>query len=322
MSGSRTQRVLGWCWLGLRCARLVLVLPAQLRRSSAGSQRLVEAYDRTVGPIVRRHVSSRSRAEGFDHRLLGWAVQGGYLVDSYAQMVGRMDADEVAVVAASFMRLYDDLLEQDGRRLVGARLADLFAGAEVPMDGEVEAIVAELFTWLDRDVSQANRDLLYGRLADLHSLQLEVVDAQSRRDPDEVLELTIRKGGAAMVILGGLVNRQLDRVEVAALDRLGGLLQLIDDYDDQFEDSAVLTSANWAHVPFGALAAELRPVARQLLDLHGSKKARPFIDGLYSWLVLVGFRRLLDRFIRRRSIPTSVPEAGLAMLTYRKQHLR
>lgn len=322
MNVSRRQRALAWCWLGLRCARLVVVLPVQLRRTSTGSQRLVAAYRRTVAPVIQQRATSPARGDEIDARLLGWAVQGGYLIQSYARVIGQTDAEEIAAVAASFMRLYDDLLERPERAVVGKRLDDLFAGSEVTAEGDIEAIVADLFRWLDGKVSPENDDLLHARLSALHHAQLEVVDEANRRDETEILELTLAKGGAAMLILGGLVNPRLGEADVAVLERLGGVLQLIDDYDDTFEDRDILTSANALHIPYGVLAAELRAVSRGLLDLYGARPARPFIDGLYSWLVLVGIRRVLDRFVRRWAPPTSVPRSGLTMVTFRKQHIR
>lgn len=322
MSASRRQRLLAWCWLGLRCARLVILLPGQLHRTSTGSQRLVAAYRRTVAPVIQQRATSPFRRDELDARLLGWAVQGGYLIQSYARVISQTDAEDTAAVAASVMRLYDDLLEQPERAMIGKRLSDLFAGSEVTTDGEIEAIVADLFHWLEGKVSPENRDLLNARLSALHHVQLQVVDKTSRRDDTEILKLTLAKGGAAMVILGGLVNPRLGGADVAVLERLGGVLQLIDDFDDTFEDRKVLTSANSLQVPYGALTAELRAVSRDLLDLYGPRRVRPFIDGLYSWLVLVGMRRVLDRFVRRWAPPTSVPQTGLTMVTFRKQHIR
>lgn len=322
MSASRGQRLLAWCWLGLRCARLVVVSPVQLRRAATGSRRLIAAYGRTVEPVVDCRVTSPARRRELAARLLGWAVQGGYLMQSYAAVIGQTDSEETAAVAASFMRLYDDLLDEPEHAMVGRRLGELFAGQEIATDGDVEAIVADLFRWLDGRVSPANHDLLYAHLSVLHETQLAVVDESSRVDDAEIVGLTLKKGGAAMVILGGMVNPRLGDADVAVLRRLGGVLQLIDDFDDTFEDGDVLTSANSAHVSYGALAVELRAVSRSLLDLYGARTARPFIDGLYSWLVLVGIRRVLDRSVRRLATPTSVPRTGLGMVTVRKQHIR
>src|SRR5437763_3501685 len=119
MSASRRERLLAWCWLGLRCARLVAVLPVQLRRTATGSQRLVAAYRRTVAPVIQQTATSPARRKELDARLLGWAVQGGYLIQSYARVIGQSEAEDTAAVAASFMRLYDDLLEQPERAMIG-----------------------------------------------------------------------------------------------------------------------------------------------------------------------------------------------------------
>src|SRR5258708_27004196 len=107
MSASRPQRLLAWCWLLLRCTRLLVVLPIQLWRTWRIGRRLGRAYERTVAPIVVGRINASSRATEVNARLSGWALQGGYLVESYARLIGRPDVADNAAVAASFTRLYD-----------------------------------------------------------------------------------------------------------------------------------------------------------------------------------------------------------------------
>jgi hypothetical protein len=272
--------------------------------------------------MVRQRIGTSARQKEIEDRLAGWALQGGYLVDSYARLVGRRHAEDVAVVASSFTRLYDDVLDERQDGLLGERLARLFAGEEVEPASDIEWILGDLFRWLAARVPAYHEATLYAHLRELHRLQLEAVDAESEWSREQIVQLTTRKGGAGMAILGGLVNPRVEADEFAVLYQLGGLLQLIDDFDDAFEDQAVLTSANWSHVPFGALAAELRSVSRELIRLHGARRAGTFVDGLYNWLVLVGLRRILDRARRFDGRLVVVPRRSLAMITLRKQHIR
>lgn len=321
MTATRAARLRGWWWLGLRCARLLILLPVQLWRTWEGGRRLIAAYRRTVAPMTSERIDDLASLESLDLRLSGWALQGGYLIDSYARMIGKQDVEDVAVVAASFTRLYDDLLEEDASGTLGERVEQLFAGQESKPTSETEALASDLFRWLTARVPPEHADELYERLGELHRLQLEEVAAGSGRDRAEILRLTVEKGGAGMSILGGLVNPAVDAREFALLHRLGGWLQLVDDFDDVFEDQGVLTSSNWTQVSYGSLAAELHDLSQDLGTLYGTR-ARPFVDGLYNWLVLVGARRVLDRVRRFDGKLAKVPSRRLAMIALRKQHIR
>jgi hypothetical protein len=138
MSASRGERALAWCWLGIRCARLLAALPFQLWRVWRGSRRLMIAYRSTVEPMIAARVTVHEREAEVRDRLAGWALQGGYLVDSYARVLGRCDAAELAVVAGSFTRLYDDVLDEGWDAGIGARLACLFDGDEVLAHSDIE----------------------------------------------------------------------------------------------------------------------------------------------------------------------------------------
>jgi len=280
------------------------------------------AYRSTVEPMIAARVTVREREAEVRDRLAGWALQGGYLVDSYARVLGRCDAAELAVVAGSFTRLYDDVLDEGWDAGIGERLARLFDGDEVLAHSDIEWLAGDLFRWLASRVPEPHGEMLYERLRELHGLQLERADAASQPTCEEVAQLAVRKGGAAMAILGGLVSPHADARELGVLCRLGGVLQLIDDYDDAFEDEGVCTSANWSRVPFGTLAAELRIASREIVRLHGRRRAAAFVDGLHCWLVLVGLRRLHDRVRAVAAGPVAAPRSGVAMIAARKPHIR
>jgi hypothetical protein len=90
-------------------ARLLVVLPLQLPGTLEECRRLRVAYRRTVGPFVRVRVSPSLRRAEIDDRLAGWVLQGGYLVESYARLVGVSGVEDVAVVLGSLLRRLDSL---------------------------------------------------------------------------------------------------------------------------------------------------------------------------------------------------------------------
>jgi len=322
MTATRPERVAAWCWLGLRCARLLVVLPLQLWRTWVGSRLLLTAFRRTVVPMVQTRISRAPRQREVEQRLSGWALQGGYLICSYARMIGRRDVDDLAVVAASFTRLYDDLLDERGGAHLGERLAQLFASKEVTPESDLEALVGDQFRWLEARLPASTAVTVRAHLGELHAIQTKSVHTGSAWDPEAIVQLTLAKGGAGMAILGGLLDPDANASDFAVLHQLGGVLQLIDDYDDAFEDKAVLTSAACGHVSFGRIAGELRRVSRSLADQYGDRPARSFVDGLCNWLVLVGLRHVLDRLRGLDEATPGVPRRRLAMITSRKEHVQ
>jgi hypothetical protein len=302
-----------------------VVVPLQLSSTLEECRRLTAAYRRTVLPVVGERVGPSQRRAEIEDRLAGWALQGGYLVESYARLARLSDVEDVAVVLGSLLRIYDDVLDErhDGI-LVGGRLTRLFAGDEIAPESDVEWIVVDLFRWLAPRVPATSREAVLAYLGELHALQLEGLVADPGRRPDEIVQHAIEKGGAAMVILAGSVNPCVVAGEVAVLRRLGALLQLVDDYDDAEEDRPMITSARSGLVAFGTLVAELRAVSRDIADCYGSTRAQRFVDRLCVWLVVIGLRRTLDRARpRRRDVELAPPpRRALAMISLRKGHIR
>jgi hypothetical protein len=282
------------------------------------------AYERVVRPMLTLRIDGPDRRAQVDKRLAGWALQGGYLVVSYARLVGLTGVEDIAVVAGSFMRLYDDVLdEREDGPTVGSRLAQLFSGDEIEPASDVEAVVVDLYQWLALRVSPYHRDALYAYLNEVHEIQLEELDAGAV-DPRYIINRTVRKGGAGMAILAGLANPRIEPGEFELLQRLGAVLQLVDDYDDEFEDRGTMTSATTAAVTFSDLALRLRAVSAEILATYGRRRGRSFVDGLYIWLLIVGTRRQLDR-IRPRRLDDGEggsPRRLLSMLSVRKVHIR
>jgi hypothetical protein len=325
MNVCRTQRALAWFWLLARCARLIVVVPLHLWRALKTSRRLIGAYKTIVVPIVHAWIQPGTRRTEIETRLAGWALHGGYLVESYARLVGKRETANISVVAASFMRLYDDVLDErhDGP-LVAKRLARLFNGKPVAPQSDLESIVVDLYRWLAKRVPPYHAETVYAHLRDVHRLQLDALEGRQGRTAAEVIDNAVRKGGAGMAILAGLASPRVETAEFAVLYRLGGLLQLIDDYDDVLEDKSAANLASGDQVRFGALVAELRSVSCEIVEFYGPRRARQFVDGLHIWLIIVGLRRLLDRAKRGRPgvKVTAMPRRHLTMITLRKTHIR
>jgi hypothetical protein len=188
----------------------------------------------------------------------------------------------------------------------------------------VEWIVVDLYRWLAPRVPPSNREPVLTCLRDLHSLQLEGLELGPLVTPREIVQHALQKGGAALAILAGSINPRVEADEWVVLYRLGGLLQLIDDYDDAYEDRATVTSATSSRAAFGTLAAELRAVSRDITSFYGIARAQPFLDRLSIWFLVIGLRRLLDRARPRRldAEPASSPKRSLAMIAQRKAHIR
>jgi hypothetical protein len=109
-------------------------------------------------------------------------------------------------------------------------------------------------------------------------------------------EVTLAKGGRAMLVLASLVRPNMDDAEQTIVYRLGGLLQLIDDYRDITQDrlQGRHTPATRGQLPYAHLRARLHDLTGALHTYYGGN-AGPFTDSLSLWLDLNCLRRALRR---------------------------
>lgn len=306
----------------MRCVALLPMVPVRLWRIHATGRHLEAAYHRTVQPVLAAQIAD-AHLDEVSNQLRAWALQGGYLLASYSRLVRTTDTDDIAVAAASFTRLYDDVLENAASDGVADRMGALFAGHEVVAHDELEQVIVALFRLLETGVPRASRERLFSELRALHRLQIEPVSVSVSRPATDIAAIVRAKGGAGMVILGGLIQPNRDERDIEILRDLGALLQLIDDYDDVIEDGGLLTTATMGGLPLTQLIDELQSLSTRLSAAFGRRRAWSFVEGLCVWLVLVAARRLRDRLLRRSVVgEIPIPRSRLAMVIRRKQHLR
>lgn len=271
-----------------RSIRLAGVVPAVRRRAAD----YLITYDQVVAPIVESTLDDPEQRDHVGHLLRAAGIKLGFLISGYAAMAGVPFRADLALLGSAAGRVYDDLVDDFGCDELDRRLAILFEGGTfVPRSG-VERLLHELYQQVERRLGRDRDDPIFGALVALHKYQ-----TRSRRQNDPAIpattlaDITHGKGGHATVVLFALTRPAMSDHEVAVIHELGGLLQLVDDYQDVVLDrQAGITTA----VTRGEVT--LRDICRQLRDLRSTlrgtyERVRPLFSVVYVILWMSFLRR-------------------------------
>lgn len=306
--------------------RCLCRIPALTRRTNRQCRALSLAFQATIEPVLDTAISDAGLRRELADQLLPWGIRGGTLVESYAELSGQEPNPRLAVLAGVFARIYDDLLDEASDGTVIGRLDALFAGAPMAPATDLEVILEALYHQLTGLADRPRHETTYRALTALHQLQIASLrQADGTMSAAEVWEITLAKGGLGMLVLGSLTHPGVSADEQLALHRIGRLLQLIDDYEDETTDRqhGLHTAATTTTLTSRQLRADLGALETQLRCLYGDRRALRFLDSLYFWLYAVLFTRVIarDRPPGRRSgaVPQRLP---LRVLLRRRTVLR
>jgi hypothetical protein len=276
------------------------VAPIALDANARG-QSLHAAFRAHVSPLVGTAVADERQRTAIEDSLLSSSIAGGFLVESYARLAGHGPHPQLAVLAGAFTRLYDDLLDEFDDSTIADRITELFAGQSFAARTDHERVLEAIFRSLTALAPRESHGLSYRTLATLHYYQVRSLrQTSSELRIAEIWELTLAKGGWAMVVLASLVQPNMPSEEEAILYRLGGFLQLIDDYRDEAQDRqrGLHTPSTRGDLSYRHLTARLNAVADSLHGYYGSR-ASTFVDGLYIWLDIVWLSRTFHKYWTR-----------------------
>lgn len=264
----------------------------------ARHRQVVDAFDRTALPLVEATVRDGAARRTVRASLLGTSVKVGLAMWGYASMAGvRFDA-ELAVLGASFTRLYDDLIDNCDREGLDADLAGLFAGTPFGPRSESEELLLLLHRAIAVRLPHPPDDPIHRVLRELHAFQ---VRSRAQRGtgltPGEVREITRGKGGLGMVALLALLRPGMTARERDLLTEVGDVFQLLDDIHDFSLDRAdgITTTATLGLSSLSGLAARVTALRARFVGFYGT--AGPLSAHLALTLVGAPFA------IRRRSRP-------------------
>ncbi|GAA2316503.1 hypothetical protein GCM10010149_80810 [Nonomuraea roseoviolacea subsp. roseoviolacea] len=286
-----------------RCARPAIALPIALKDAVACAPAAVRDFERAVEPLVRDALAGPER-EAMIASLRGTALTFNVGIRAYARMAGRPCDGELAMLAGSVARLYDDLIDNGGDPEVDSWVASLFGDGGPEGAGRSDdphrRLLAALYAEIRR---RAPGELWHTALLELHDYQ---VLSRRQRDPAtpaaQLGKITRGKGGLACVVLFGLVHPDMSVVQRDTVMEAGEALQLLDDYLDQDADlrDGIGTPLNRGEVSLADVGARLRALRPRLAAGYGRAAARRFAATLLLVLAADVLKRHRSRRARRR----------------------
>jgi hypothetical protein len=223
--------------------------------------------------------------EYLDDSLCDVCAKLSFLLAAYAKTAGVPFRADLAALGGAVARVYDDLVDRDHDADTDRRLTKLFAGTPVAPRTPRERLLHRLYQELEARLGRDRDDPIYAALTALHD---EQVRSRHQRDPaiQPVLlaDITLAKGGHAMVVLLGLVKPAMTPPERAVGRALGEALQLLDDYLDVSLDrrDGITTAATRDELSLGHICRRLRALRPALVSCYG--RAQPLTGVLYVHL--------------------------------------
>jgi hypothetical protein len=261
-------------------------IPA-IRRRAAG---YVAAYEQVVAPIVESTMRELGPRLHVGRSLLAAGTKLSFLIAGYAEMAAVPFRADLAVLGGAVARLYDDLLDESdydepGCHELDRRLSILFNGGVFVPRTDVERLLHELYLEMERRLARDRDDPIFGALVAVHEYQMR---SRQQRDPaispPTLVDITQGKGGHATVVLFALLRPAMSDRELALIREVGGVLQLLDDYQDVILDrrAGVATSVTRGEVTLAHICGRLRELRSALLSHYD--RVRPFFGVVYAIL--------------------------------------
>ncbi|WP_041819926.1 hypothetical protein [Streptomyces davaonensis] len=270
---------------------------------------LTRTYETVVAPLVAETLHDPAERARVDGSLRVMSVKFGLAMLSYGRLTGHRTQLDVAVLAGAVTRLYDDLIDGsgDGSGDTGAdeRLGELMGHRAFVPGTAPELLLERLVYGIEGALRHPPHASLMTALASLHEYQVLSRRQREADVPLDVLEkITRGKGGAAHLILCGLVKPVLEPAERELVMDLGEMLQSLDDYMDvEFDrENGVTTLVSCGALTLPGIARRLRAARPRLVAVHGGRAARPYCAMLYFLLLQAWVARrlpVLGRLARR-----------------------
>lgn len=262
------------------------------------SDEFVRKFEEVVTPIIDDTIDCPLARDHIHDSLLAISTKLSFFTIGYAQMAHDNFRTDLSVLGGVLTRLYDDLLDEIGRPHIAQRLGRLFGGDEFEPEDDTEELFVRLYQEADRRIGRSREDAVYLSLNSLHKYQIMSEQQKNPAISDEALsEITLGKGGHALAVLLCMMCPEIDSVEHRLILELGGVLQLLDDYQDYELDrlAGVCTRATRDDLDLSDIVTQLRVVCGSLVDFHGRRRAQEFLAIVYAFLWISFFRRRLPR---------------------------
>ncbi len=243
------------------------------------------AFDQVVLPIINDHVQDANIRRWLEESLRSYSSVACWVVREYTCMADLPFAADLAVLGASFNRLYDDLFDEldydDG---LGARLGELFRLGPFKPINDAEVVLHELFKGIRQLLNRAPDDTIFNAAAAVHEYQVRAsCQCCSTCHIETLVDVTRGKGGHAVVAMFALMRPSMSVEESSLLLRLGELIQMLDDYQDEELDAenGIHTLATEGQLGLPDIGNLLRAVYPDFCRFYGRRRVRRFWAFLY-----------------------------------------
>lgn len=291
----------------LRNIRFIAGAPRVILYAIRDTPECLAAYDQVVLPIINDYVREAATKRWLIESLKSYSATACWVIRAYTRMADLVFVAELAVLGASFNRLYDDLfdeLEHDGA--LGERLSELFRFGTFEPVNDAEQVLHELFGAIKQLLDRPPSDPIFDVAAAVHEYQVRSIGQHNAAaGPQVLLEVTQGKGGYAVVAMFALMRPAMQAEESDLLFRLGEIIQLLDDYQDHDLDAEndVRTLATEGLLSLSNVTDLLRRAYPDFCRFYGRKSAARFWACLY---IAMSISCLAHHFPRCRV--TSYPE--------------
>jgi hypothetical protein len=274
----------------LRCWRFGLGLPAAIWFGWRMLTPLMVAYDDVVAPAVARIVRDPDERTRVNAAIRAMSAKIGEAMVSYAWLVGREPRLEIAALAGSVTRLYDDLIDGGSAadEAFDHRLNDLFNERVFTPGNDLEQLLAALVGEIRHRLDPADGDIAVNALIALHEYQCLSRHQREAEIPLAMLDkICCGKGAMANLTLCALVNPRMEAGERELVMALGEALQSLDDYMDVGLDTreGVLTLASVGVTTLTDIASRISALRKPFAARYGASRTRRYYGMIYFLLI-------------------------------------
>jgi hypothetical protein len=303
-------------WALMRCWQLAAGLPSAVAFGYRAVQSLATAYEAIVAPIVARTVTDPGERARLGRALKANSLKAGAAILSYARLTGAEQRQDIAAIAGTITRLYDDLTEASPDMSAARALATLFYAVPGTAKSGPELLLAELASEIRQRLHPLPRTVSSAFSA-LHDYQCSSREQREDAVPLPVVDKICRgKGAMGHLTLCSLVKPEMGTGEAELVMALGEALQSLDDYADVEEDTrdGIVTLAALGATTLADIGADMRALRRRLLAHYGRAASRRYCGILFYLMAQTVTGRRLP-IVGRIASRLAARSATLAFLT-------